>query len=336
MATHQQDNGQSPQENRPRQPWRSRRVAEKQQAGVDAEAEKENAPPVDNATADDSIAGSRTPLGDITDQVSNLNLNRVSQRRPQNNARADFISSSSIPDPLPQFPSESSTQPEVEDDGFTVVQTRAEKRAAKRRQPTVVQPTNNPRAPQPNAAPRQPSTFPSGPRTKIHGILHSEQRPGMIFRHLDIRPCTNPNAKLSDPGVSMGPDGKLWMKKWRNWGVVAQHGETVTECPIYTHNDNGLANKPHELRGEYLSLMPFGVFDEEAFVNQSPGNPVLKIGTEFSRDLTRSTMVFRYTELQTRSMECDELAKVAELDGESTEILRRYAARAMLGFVDGE
>lgn len=312
------------------QPWRSRRVAARQQA---EEEDKENAPPVDNESANESISYSRIPLADITSQTNALNFGQPCHD-PAADDRAQSISFASAPDSAIKLSSGPSSQPKVDEDGFTVVESRSHRRAARRQESAFPDSNNDWRAPHPNAAPthvtRHHLTFPSGPRTKDHGVWDSDQRPGMIVRHLDMRPSTDPNAKLGDPGVVMGPDGKLWMMKSRNWGILAQHGETVTEAPIYTYNNNGLANKPVELWGEYLSIKPLRAAEVD-FVNQSPSNPLLKIGNEFTRELTRNTMVLKYTDLQTRRMACDELLKVAEFDAESTEILKAYAAKALMG-----
>ncbi|KAF2171517.1 hypothetical protein M409DRAFT_18630 [Zasmidium cellare ATCC 36951] len=296
------------------QPWRSRRVAAMQQA----EEDKENAPPVGNESANESISYSRIPLADITTQTNALNF-RQPCHGPAVNNRAQPISFASAPDP-----SGPSSQSKDDEDGFT-----QDAKSPPFPIPITIGeyhiPTQHPLTSHAINPPFRPVHA-----TKDHGVLHSDQRHGITVRHLDMRPSTDPNAKLGDPGVVMGPDGKLWMMKSRNWGILTQHGETVTEAPIYTHNNNGLADKPVELWGEYLSIKPLRVAEVD-FVNQSPSNPLLKIGNEFTRELTRNTMVLKYTDLQTRRPACDELLKVAEFDAESTEIVKAYAKKAFAG-----
>ncbi|KAK4506331.1 hypothetical protein PRZ48_000061 [Zasmidium cellare] len=162
---------------------------------------------------------------------------------------------------------------------------------------------------------------PSDKKTKEHGVFWSEQVPGIIVRHYHYCRVKDPNMRLDDPGVYRGGDGALWHRKWRYYLIIRRWGETVAEIPIYTYGDRGLAMKPKNIHCEFLSIKPFRVLSTD-FVNQSPDNPVLSVEKQFGRlKLDRLTMVARFTEIQTRSLDCDELVVVGKLDEKSTQVM---------------
>lgn len=206
-----------------------------------------------------------------------------------------------------------------------------ETRAA--RYPPNIPPSNWRQVREPRVVDRPPAMLPNsphqirynfGPRTVDYGVLFSEQQPGVIFRRWDIREIEDPNIKLGDPNVIEGPDGKLLRKKMRPFITLRRNVEakTVDESPVYTNDNKGLSETSQTARWRFMSIMPEGITAWD-FENQSPGNPVLRLSE--GTDMDRKTMVVKFTEVFTRSMECDELRRCGRLESRSTTTLVQHA-----------
>ncbi|KAF2171533.1 hypothetical protein M409DRAFT_50961 [Zasmidium cellare ATCC 36951] len=309
------------------QPWR-------RASANNTNNNQENRPPTSDSESRNRRrnAARRTPLAEISNSAP------ASPRR-RRFERVAVIGSPhrSNTTALPSTVASREAKPEVDEDGFKVVQhskpkTLREKNIASTVFSNVLA-SNHQRAA--NAIPLTTTQAPvrrgSGvvpPRsrkTKLYGVLWSEQISGIIVRRLHHCRFKDPNVKLGDQGVFEGPDGRPWIKKWRYFLILRQFGETVAEIPIYTFGNRGLEMKPSELHCEYLSIKPVGVAAKD-FRNESPANPVLNIEKTTSRyALSRLTMVARFTEICTRSLDCDELLVIGNLDKRSTETLLEYA-----------
>ncbi|KAF7197421.1 hypothetical protein HII31_01231 [Pseudocercospora fuligena] len=159
-------------------------------------------------------------------------------------------------------------------------------------------------------------------KTKNHGVLFSDQTPGLIVCHTDTFPLPkNSTKKVGDKGVWVDRHGVVQEDKPRYHIIGARHRRKVKEYRIMSHGGKGLENIDEEDWAEYINLKPYGV-DDDYYVKQNEDAPTLEIAHTYGkRKIDRMTSVVRLSDPVIRDINCDELEKVGQLTDESLDIL---------------
>ncbi|EME81340.1 uncharacterized protein MYCFIDRAFT_176625 [Pseudocercospora fijiensis CIRAD86] len=164
------------------------------------------------------------------------------------------------------------------------------------------------------------SLYEAQPKTKNHGVRFSDQIPGAIFYHEEVRRLAgHPSIKPGDPGTFQDHRGIWHFAKGRFLVSYSRQHAKINEVEILTFGNTGVAKVPEEELCEYINLKPKGV------VNYKPqvlGAPVLEVQTKIGRRFVdRDTMLVRVSCPHTRDLDCDELEKVGSITNESLRIL---------------
>ena len=165
--------------------------------------------------------------------------------------------------------------------------------------------------------------------SNLNGVSLARQKLGVIVWRDEAREIHANRVKPSEGEVFTQLDQMRVLEKGRLFLITGRQKREITEYPIYTRDNTGLANKPADEHSQYASIRPLHIAAKD-FINQVPGQKVLEMGELYDNRVTlRPNMVVRFSQAKSRDIDCDTLKIIGILTPESTEEMLRRGRSAI-------
>ncbi|OQN98360.1 hypothetical protein B0A48_15627 [Cryoendolithus antarcticus] len=177
---------------------------------------------------------------------------------------------------------------------------------------------------------RRSSTYVPGQRT-ICGHSIDVIQPSVMTWHMDrhVFPKDKRIIVLEGGKLEVLASGEQVLHKGRYWIVLGVDGNKLVEVPIYTFDDKGLEGVSREEHHEYAEIRPPHL-SHDAFISKNKHNSVLGIAKLYQPQRLRETMLAHVAKPQICDLSKTASRRVAMMDPESFEVLKRLVEKRQI------